>query len=150
MLASEIMTTDVISVNPNTTVEELAKILIENKISGVPVVNEYNGVMGVVSEADLIVRDSKLHIPSYLNILGSIIYLENPKILEDEVRKAAAVKVKDLMSEEAIAVEEETSVEDIATIMVENKINRVPVVKNGKLIGIISRGDIVRSLVKVD
>lgn len=148
MLAKDIMVTDVVSVRPDTSVVDAAKLLIEKNISGVPVVNEHNGLIGIVSDADLIVRDSNLHIPAYLNILGSVIYLENPKILEDEVRKAAAVKVSDLMTTEVITVEEDTSVEEVATLMVEKKINRIPVLKNGKLIGLISRGDVVKSLVK--
>lgn len=148
MLARDIMTTDVITVTADTTVEQLAKILVEKKISGVPVIDQSNRIIGMVSEADLIVRDSKLHIPSYLNIFGSMIFLENPKILDEEVRKAAAVKVPELMSKEVISVTEGTSIEEIATIMVEKKVNRVPVVQDDQLVGIISRGDIVKSMVK--
>ena len=148
MIVKDLMTADVLSVNPDTTVEELIKLLMDKKISGVPVVNEQGGVVGIVTEADLIVRDSKLHIPPYLNIFGAMIFLENPKILDDEVRKAAAVKVGDLMTDEVISVEDDADVEKVATLMIEKKINRVPVVKNGKLVGIISRGDVVRSLVK--
>lgn len=148
MLAKDVMTREVIAIKPDTSVEELAKILLDNKISGVPVVNEHNGVMGIVSEADLIVRDSKLHIPAYLNILGSMIYLENPNNLKEEVRKAMAIKVRDLMTDEVVSVEEDASLEDVATLMVDKKINRVPVVSKGILVGIISRGDVVRSLVK--
>ncbi|MDN5292992.1 MAG: hypothetical protein PWQ91_24 [Eubacteriales bacterium] len=146
MLARDIMTKEVITVKPDTTVEEVIKILAENKISGVPVVNDHGGVIGIVSEADLLVRDAKLRVPSFINVLGSLIFLEDPRQLDEDLRKMVAVKVRELMTEDVITVEEDTPVEEVASLMLKKKINRVPVVSHGKLVGIISRHDIVRAL----
>lgn len=148
MLAKDIMTVDVVTVKANDTVEDVIKLLVEKKISGVPVINEEAEVVGIVTEGDLIVRSQKLHIPSYIQILGGVIYLDNPEDFKEELRKAVAYKVADIMTTDPATVQEDTSVEEIATIMSDEGINRLPVVKNNKLVGIVSRADIVRSLAR--
>jgi CBS domain-containing protein len=148
MLAKDIMTVDVVFVKPDNTVEDVVKLLLEKKISGVPVVNDDKEVIGIVSEGDLIIRSQKLRSPSYIQFLGGVIYLDDPEEFKEELKKAIAVKVEDVMTKEPITVEEDTQVEEIATIMYDAKINRLPVVKDDKLVGIVSRADIVRSLVK--
>jgi CBS domain-containing protein len=149
MLAKEIMTKEVLTVSPQTSVQEVAKLLIEHKISGVPVVEE-GKLVGIVSEGDLIIKDTNLHIPSVINVLGSIIYLENPKKLEEEIKKITAVEVKDLMTKEVFTVQEDSDISEVATLMAEKRINRVPVVKGEEIVGIISRGDIVKSIARID
>ncbi len=146
MIAKDIMTADVLTVSPGDTVEDVVRLLVDNKISGVPVVNEEREVIGIVTEGDLLVRSQELHVPSYIQILGGVIYLDDPEEFRDTLRKAIAVKVEGLMTEDPITVEEDTTVEEVATIMAENGINRVPVTRDGKLAGIISRADIIRSL----
>ena len=148
MLAKDIMTTEVVTVQPDNTVEEVIKLLLDNRISGIPVVNEDQEVLGMVTEADLMVRTQKLHVPSFIQILGGVIYLDDPAEFKEELKKSVAVKVADMMTEFPMTVEEDTTVEDIATIMSDEGVNRVPVVKDGKLIGIISRADIIRSLAR--
>lgn len=147
-LAKDIMTKKVITVKPHTKVEEIAKILSENNISGVPVVNEDNEVVGIVSEGDLIYQDKKLHMPSFIQILGGIIFLESMKAFEKELKKIIGYKAEDIMEKDVITVAEDTPVDEIATIMIEKRVNRVPVVHNGKIAGIVARADIVRTLVK--
>jgi CBS domain-containing protein len=149
MLAKEIMTKEVLTVSPQTSVQEVAKLLIEHKISGVPVVEE-GKLVGIVSEGDLIIKDTNLHIPSVINVLGSIIYLESPKKLEEEIKKITAVEVKDLMTKEVFTVQEDSDISEVATLMAEKRINRVPVVKGEEIVGIISRGDIVKSIARID
>lgn len=148
MLARDIMTKDVITVGPEDTVEKVINLLLDNKISGVPVVNEENEVIGVVSEGDIIVRKSKLHVPSYIQILGGVIYLDDPEDFKEELKKAVAYKVKDIMTVFPATVEEDTTIEEMATMMSEEGINRLPVVKDNKLIGLVSRSDIVRALAR--
>ena len=143
MKASEIMTDEVISVSPENTVKEVAKVLTENKISGVPVTEE-GQLVGIVSEADLIARDKKLHFPNYVYFIDSIFYLESFEKFEKDFKKMVGVKVEDIMTTDVITVDPDTSVEEIATILTDDEINRVPVVKDGELVGIVSRGDIVR------
>ncbi|TDX50948.1 CBS domain-containing protein [Orenia marismortui] len=143
MIAKEIMTKEVITVTPEQTVKEVAKVLTDNKISGVPVLED-GEVVGIVSEGDLIVRDKKLNFPNYVYFLDSVFYLESFEKFEKDFKKMVGVKVKDIMTTDLITVSPDTSVEDIATILTEDEVNRVPVLQDDKLIGIVSRGDIVR------
>ncbi|MCK8824121.1 CBS domain-containing protein [Fuchsiella alkaliacetigena] len=144
MLAKEIMTTEVITVGAEETVKEAAKILSENKISGLPVLDDEGQLIGIITEQDLIVRNKKLNFPEYIYFLDSIIYLESFNSFEEDFKKMVGTKVKEVMSEDVISVDPETPIEEIATLMSVENINRVPVVKGNELVGIISRADIVR------
>jgi len=147
MLGRDLMTRDVVSVASDTTVQELARLLLEHKISGLPVVDKEGRIIGIVSEGDLVYQDKKLHTPAFLEILGGVIYLENPNRLGQDLMKMTAAKVGDLMTTRVYTVKEDTSVEEIATIMVEKKVNRVPVVDGaGKLVGIVSRQDLIKAM----
>jgi len=147
VLARDLMNRNVVVVTRDTTVKEVARLLLEHKISGLPVVDEENYVVGIVSEGDLIFQDKKLHIPAFLEILGGVIYLENPNRLGQDLMKMTAARVGELMTTKVHTVKEDTSVEGIATIMVEKKVNRIPVVdRAGKLVGIISRQDLVKAM----
>jgi CBS domain-containing protein len=148
LLARDIMTRQVVTVSPNMTVPEVAKVLLDHRISGVPVVSKDNEVIGIVTEGDLITKEISLKTPPVLSLLGGFIYLENPNRFEEELRKVTAVQVEDLMTREVISVQEDTPVGEIATLMVKKKINRVPVLRHKKLVGIITRADIVRSLLE--
>lgn len=144
--ARDIMTTDVVTVDPETSVKEAANLMSEKGISGLPVVQ--NGeLVGIVTENDLIIKDKKLHFPEYINVIGGIIYLESYKKFREEFKKFVAVKVKELMTEDVVTVSPDTSIEDLATIMHQENINRLPVVDNsGQLIGIVTRGNIVKHI----
>lgn len=148
MQAKDIMTTDVVTVAPEATVEEVAKVITDRGVSGAPVVDSHGKLVGIVTEGDIIARCKKLHIPTHFQLLGGVIYLESTKKLEKDLQKMVAVQVKDLMTTEVFTVGPEASVEDIATIMTEERVNRIPVVEHGKLVGIISRADIVRTLIR--
>lgn len=148
MLAKDIMTREVITVKPETSVEKVASLLVENKISGIPVVNDKNEVVGVVTEKDLIVKASELKVPFYITLFDSIIFLENPIRFNNDLKKYVASQVKDAMTTNVLVVEEDTPVSEIVSIMQNKRINRVPVVRNGKLVGIITRNDILKSMVK--
>ncbi|OCL27769.1 hypothetical protein U472_04250 [Orenia metallireducens] len=145
MLAKDIMTEEVVSVRPEQTVKEVAKILTDNKISGVPVLED-GKLIGIVSEGDLITRDKKLQFPNYVYFLDSVFYLDSLEKFEKDFKKMVGVQVKDIMTADVITVTPDTEVEEIATILTEDGVNRVPVVEDGKLVGIVSRGDIVRCI----
>ena len=144
--AKDIMTTDVVTVDPKTTVKEAANIMSEKGISGLPVVQ--NGeLVGIVTENDLIIKDKKLHFPEYINVIGGIIYLESYKKFREEFKKFTAVNVEELMTKDVITVSPDDSIEDIATIMHQENVNRLPVVDNsGQLIGIVTRANIVKHI----
>ncbi len=150
MQAKDIMSRDVISVTKNTTIEETAKILTEHKISGLPVVEEgKKKVVGIVTEGDLIFQDQKLAPPAFIEILGGVIFLKDPNKYLQSFRKMIASRVEDIMTTKVITVEEATSIEEIASLMIEKKINRLPVLdEKGELAGIVSRQDLVKSLIK--
>jgi len=143
--AGEIMTTDVITVKQEDDVQTVAKLLLEHKISGMPVVDNEGKVVGIISEADLMFQDKELQGPVYINFLGGIVYLENPQRFTENIKRFTALQVGDLMTKKVSSVEEETELNKIVTMMINKKINRVPVVdKDKKLLGIITRQDIIR------
>lgn len=143
--AMDIMTRDVITVKKDHTVNQVIEILMSKNISGVPVVDDEGQVIGIVTEGDLIYRSKKLEIPRYFTILDSYIFLDNTKKMEEQIRKMVGYRVEDIMTKEVIVVEKEDTLEDIATIMTKKNVNRVPVVNNGKLVGIVTRRDIIRA-----
>jgi CBS domain-containing protein len=145
--AADIMTTTVITVTTETSVQELAKILSDNNISGVPVVDDAGNLLGVVTENDLIDQTKKLHIPTVITLLDSVFYLENPDRMEKEMKKMAGTTVHDIYSSKPVIVNEKTTLDDIATIMAEKNIHTLPVVRNTKLIGIIGKKDIIKTLI---
>ena len=142
----EIMQGAVVSVGPETTVRELADVLAKHKISGVPVVDGQGEIVGMVSEADIILQDAELHFPYYIQFLDGVIYLQGFGKFEERFRKAFGSKVTEIMSREVISISPKASVRDAATLMADRRVNRLPVVKDGRLVGIVTRGDIVRAI----
>ena len=148
MLARDIMTRDVITVSPDEKVEEVARLLVENKISGIPVVGEERQLLGIITEKDLIVKASELKVPFYLILFDSIIFMDNPLRFNSDMKKYSASRVRDAMTTRVVTVEEDTEVSKVVEIMQNDSINRVPVLRHGKLVGIITRNDILKSLVR--
>jgi CBS domain-containing protein len=146
LTAKDIMTKDVITVKPETSIEELAKLLVKHGISGAPVVDDQGGLFGIVTENDLISRNKRLHIPTVVSFLDAAIYLESSKKFEQEVRRMAATKVGDICVRKVVSITEETTLVDIATVMAEKKVHILPVVKDGKVTGIVGKRDVVRAV----
>ncbi|MCL4417136.1 MAG: CBS domain-containing protein [Actinobacteria bacterium] len=148
LTAKEIMNKKVITIKKNASIKELSELLVDNKISGVPVLDENDDLAGIVSEGDIIVQNSDLHFPRYFKLLDAIIYLESLNKFKRSLEKHLATKVEDIMTVKVKTVDEETPVNEIADIMLDNRVNRLPVMdKNNKLVGIITRSDIVKSMV---
>lgn len=146
MTARDIMHSDVVTIGPGATVRELADLLAEHAISGVPVVDAAGTLVGVVTEGDVIMQDAELHFPHYLQFLDSVIYLESVRKFEERFRKTFGNKVADVMSTEVITVTPDATVHEITTLMADNNVNRLPVIEEGRIVGIITRGDIVRAI----
>ena len=146
LLAQDIMTKDVITVHPQTPVRELATLLLNHKISGVPVVDEAGKVLGVVTESDLIFQNKKVHLPTAVAILDAFLFLERPEKLEQEMKKIAGSMAGDICSAELISVTPETPLDELATLMAEKKIHTLPVLDGGKLAGVIGKSDIIRTI----
>ena len=142
-----IMNSDVVTVTPETTVRDLAAILAKHQVSGVPVVDSEDRVVGMVSQADVIVQDADLHFPYYISFLDSVLYLPGSiHNFEERFRKIFAVKVSDIMSDGVVSISPDASVREAAAIMADNQVNRLPVLASLKLVGIVTRGDIVQAI----
>lgn len=148
MLAKDIMTREVITVKAHDQVDEVARLLVDHKISGIPVIDEERHVIGIVTEKDLIIKASELRVPFYVTLFDSIIFLENPIRFKNDLKKYTAVNVEDAMTENVVVVEEDAEVSDVVKLMQNKRINRVPVVRQGQLVGIITRNDVIKSMVK--
>jgi CBS domain-containing protein len=148
LTARDIMTENVITIKKDASIEDLSEILLKNKISGVPVIDSDGKIAGVVTEADIIVQDTDLHFPRYFKLLDGIIYLDSLNKFRDSLKKHLATKVEDIMVTKVRTISPETSISDIAELMLKQKINRLPVVdEEDKVVGIVTRADIVRSMI---
>lgn len=146
LTAQNIMTHDVVTVKENATVRELAALLLERNISGAPVVDEAGAVIGVVTESDLIFQNKKVHLPTAFAILDAFVFLERPEKMETELKKIAGSKVGDICSRKLISVGPDTELEELATLMAEKKIHTLPVMSEGRLVGVIGKSDIIRTI----
>ncbi|WP_031515958.1 CBS domain-containing protein [Desulfofalx alkaliphila] len=145
MNVKDIMSTNVVTVNEDTTIENLAKLLIENQISGVPVVNEGHRLVGIVTEGDLLHKEIPPRRPEYVGILGGIIY-KGLKTYKEDFKKLAAIKASEIMTKRVVTTTKDSPVEEAASLMVKHKVKRLPVVEGDKIVGIVSRSDIIKNL----
>jgi CBS domain-containing protein len=144
---ADVMTRDPITVNPDTPLTDVIRILADRRISGVPVVEKSGNLVGVVSEMDLMWRESGVTPPPYIMLLDSVIYLENPIRYEQELHKALGQTAGEVMTRNPVTIAPEKSLRDAAQLMHERSIHRLPVLDgSGKLVGILTRGDIVRTM----
>ncbi|HLR60678.1 MAG TPA: CBS domain-containing protein [Pseudogracilibacillus sp.] len=147
MQIKDIMTKEVITVSKDDTVEKCANLLSRYELSGLPVVDNEGYIEGIITEADLIKHNTKVEVPAFLEILGGIIYLDNPNKYLENVKKSMGHFVQTVMTEEVATVIEDEEVEAAANILVSKKVNRLPVVDvTGKLAGIVSRKDVMEHL----
>ena len=145
----DIMIKEVIAIQNDASVEELSSLLIENKISGVPVVDKSGKLVGIATEGDLIIRDSDLHFPRYFKLLDGIIYLESLNKFKKNLKKYLGTKVGDVMTTDIKTVKEDTPVSEAANLMIRYNINRLPVMdEDDNMVGIVTRADIVKSMIK--
>ena len=145
LLARDIMTKKVITINKSATVGELAELLIKNKICGVPVVDSNGKLAGMATEADIIVKESNLPFP----LSFSFAFLESYESYTKTTKDYLKTRVEDIMTRKVKIVNEDMLVSKVANIMLNNNINRLPVLDKGnKLVGIITRADIIASMIK--
>lgn len=142
--AKDIMNTEVITVSPDMTVEELGRLFIEKGISGAPVMDSDNALYGIVTENDLIKQNKRFHIPTVLRLFDAFIPLERMKSVENEIKLMSASIVSEICTKDVITVDPETSLQDIATIMAEKGVHLLPVMSENKLVGIIGKIDVIK------
>jgi CBS domain-containing protein len=144
MKAKDVMTPAVVSVNPEASVRKIARLLLERRISAVPVVDDHDRVIGMVSEGDLMRRpesQTERHASWWLALL------EGPDERAREYLKSHGLTARDVMTREPVTVTEDASLEEIATLLERKRIKRVPVLRAGKLVGIVSRANLLHGLV---
>ncbi len=148
MQVKEIMTKEVVFVHPETPVSDIARLLVEYGISGIPVV-EHNQVVGIVTEEDLIVRDAIVDTPHVFTLFDSVFYLGSRGEFENEMHKILATRAGELMSAKVEVISEEATVQELATLMMKKNINPVPVIGlDSRLTGIVSRSDLIKLMVR--
>lgn len=146
--AREIMSPDPMTVGPETPVKEIAQIMLDNRIRCLPVVDEEGKVLGVVDEEDLVHQDAKIQFPSFIHFLDSYIMLPSSlNRFKKELRQAVGSVAHEVMEEEYRAVDPIDSVEAVATLMVDKDLEYVLVVEDGRLQGLITRSDILKTLI---
>ncbi|MFH0830509.1 MAG: CBS domain-containing protein [Parcubacteria group bacterium] len=141
----DIMTTAVVSVQPQVSVARVVQLMVEHNLTGVPVVKRET-VVGVVTDSDLVAQKSNIHPPQFLSALHSFIMLRSSASVEAEIQKLLGSKAEHIMTSPVISVRSNDSVARLATKMVETKANPIPVIDNGKLVGIVSRHDLLKLL----
>jgi CBS domain-containing protein len=145
--AKDVMTREVITVSPDTEVTVIARLLLEKHLNGVPVIDRNGSLVGIICQDDLIAEQKKLPIPSVFTILDAFIPIYPPGKTEKEMQKIAAMKASQAMTADPVTVGPEAGIDEIASIMVNKSIHTIPVMEGGKLVGIIGKEDILRTLV---
>jgi len=145
--ATDIMTKEIVTVSPETEITAAAKLMFEHHFNGLPVVDETGSLLGIICQDDLIIQQKKVPIPSFFTLLDGIIPLVSYKKIEKEVEKIVATTVAQAMISNPITVNPETSLEDIASLMLKNNVHTLPVLDQGRLVGIIGKEDILRTLI---
>ncbi|MEG0798478.1 MAG: CBS domain-containing protein [Acidaminococcaceae bacterium] len=148
MKVEEIMVKNVISVNRNSSIEEIAEVLTTHGVSGLPVLSDGGYLVGIVTEGDLLRRETTPRLPEFINILGAVIYYEGVERYNEDFKKMLAQKAADIMTEDVITVKEGTDIGEVARLMLDHNIKQVPVVDGSKMLGIVCRADIVKLLLK--
>ena len=145
--AKDIMTREVITISPETEIAQAAQLLLTNRINGVPVVNDAGELVGILCQSDLIIQQKNIPIPSLFTLLDGFIPLTSSKKLDREVEKIAATKVEDAMTANPVTVNPDTGIEEVAAFMVEKNYHTLPVVDGGKLVGIVGKEDVLKTLI---
>lgn len=143
MTAKEIMTTRVLAVDEDDYARHAVKIMADNNISGLPVVNDSQALVGIITERDLLLMDEEKPPVTKTALYG--LWWQPSRIAEEEAQRRG-VRVRDVMTKKVVTFGPDDSVREIARVMREREINRVPIVENSGIVGIISRGDIIRAL----
>ena len=130
--------------------ERVLEVLREHELPGVPVINEGDRCVGIITEADLILagENEDLHLPHYFQLFGGFVFVERFSQFEERLRKAVAATAEDLMTPDPITIEPEEPVSTAARVIAQSKHNRLPVIEHGRLIGVVTRLDVLEALTR--
>ena len=148
----DIMDTDAPSVTVADSVERVLKVMREHELPAVPVVNEGGRCVGIITEADLVIsdEDADLHLPHYFQLFGGVVFLESISRFEERVRKAFAATAEDMMTPDPVTISPDATVREAASVIARRKHNRLPVVEHGRLVGVVTRIDVLDALTTED
>lgn len=144
--AKDIMETPVITATPDTSIFTLVDTFVEHNVSAIPVVNENQEILGIITDADVLYKEVKPIVPKYINLLGANIYYGNLKKYEQGFKKLFACTASELMTKKVIIAGPDAAIEDLASVMVAEHLKVIPIVQDKKLLGLVERKNILREL----
>jgi CBS domain-containing protein len=144
----DIMLSSVATVYPEDTIESVIRTMRDHELPAIPVINEGDRCVGIISDADLIMggEEADLHLPHYIELFGGMVFLESTKKFEERLRKAIGSTAADVMTENPVVIEPDATVAEAARMIARHKHNRLPVVEHGRLIGVVTRVDVLDAL----
>jgi len=146
LTAKDIMSANVVTVKKDASIDALAGLFVKHKVNGIPVVGDADDVIGIVTEGDLIEQNKNLHIPTVITLFDAVIFLESNKKFEAEMKRLAATKVEDIYQSKVLTVNPDEPVTRVAAIMADEDIHTLPVVRDGKLVGVIGKLDVIKAM----
>lgn len=144
--AKDVMSRPVITVRPETPIAEIARALTEHHISGVPVVDDQGRLVGIVTEADLLLKEAG---PGGFPKLAFFLPARSKEV-QEQLRRYEGKVARDVMTREVITATEETPLRELAALLARNRINRIPIVRNDQVVGIVSRNDVLKAFNRSD
>jgi CBS domain-containing protein len=144
--ADQIMSKQFLTISPEMSVEELARLLLRKDVTGAVIVDKKGKLIGVVTEGDLIAKEKNLHLPTVVSLFDSAIYLGTSEHFKSELHKMVATKVEDIYTKNPITIEMGSTLADIATIMSEKRIHYLPVMNENRVDGVVGRREVLRAL----
>ena len=146
LTARDIMTKEVITVQEDMTIEALGRIFIEKRISGAPVIDNKEKLVGIVTENDLVRKNSRLHIPTVVRIFDAFVPLGGTDRVEEEIRRMSASTVSEICTRTVVTVAPDATLQDVSSLMFEKGVHLIPVLDAGRIVGIIGKIDIIRGM----
>jgi CBS domain-containing protein len=145
----DIMEIGIPAIYPEDPIEKVVHTLRDHELPGIPVINEGGRCIGIITEADLIMggEERDLHLPHIIELWGGVIFLESTKKYEERLRKAIGFVAQDVMTEDPITIHPDATVLEAAREIARHKHNRLPVVEHGRLVGVVTRVDVLDALV---
>lgn len=147
LTAKDIMTKECITLTPDADIASAVKTLIKHKINGAPVLDG-DTVVGVLCQADLVAQQKKVTLPSFFTLLDGVFPLSSHEELEKEMTKISALTVGEAMTPAPTFITPDTAIEDIATMMANEKLYTLPVIEDGRLVGVVGKEDVLKTLLK--
>ena len=144
--AGQIMAKQFLTISPEMSVEELARLLLRKDVTGAVVVDKKGKLLGVVTEGDLIAKEKNLHLPTVVSIFDAAVYLETSEHFKGELHKMVATKVEDIYTKDPVTLEMSATLADIASLMSEKRIHFLPVMHENRVDGVVGRREVLKAL----